>query len=458
MSKLNPVLPNNNIVIGKNIAPSLSAGDASGSIDNILIGVNSASGVNFNTIGAIIIGNNSANVGDFKGGYRMGAGQHTPIAIGNHLKSSAYSLTIGNWATASSSGVVIGQRANYGRDPNTAPNANSIVIGDGAALSTSTAYPAGGNVTIGAQAGGRYGGGVTNITIGNGAAYRNIGFGGVFIGHKAGLTSTIFAGTRNIIIGEHAYSMALQSGYNTLIGARTGDGITTGTSNIIVGNFAGSGTASPTMQGNIILGPLAAQNANLGNNNIIQGTLAAQNAAIGSNNIVLGYNAAKNMNGGAAASSSSNNIIIGLGAASEALSGMQFAVLIGQSVGKHISPNGGNYQIGVMIGLNAGYSVTTAAASVLIGQGAGSLITTGSNNTIFGHNAGTRIVDGISNVVIGGNAGGTYTASASAMSQNVIIGATAHTSPSGNTKYSVIIGSSAGSTNGGQWNTFIGHH
>lgn len=91
-----------------------------------------------------------------------------------------------------------------------------------------------------------------------------------------------------------------------------------------------------------------------------------------------------------------------------------------------------------IVGFQAGMNVTTASSLTLVGTNSGEILTIGGFNTLIGSEVGTLNVSGTSNVLVGDNI-------------SSVTGAIG-----GNYSNCVVVGSTAGNTNKGNGNTFIG--
>ncbi len=199
---------------------------------------------------------------------------------GASLTTGAQNLFIGteagNAMTAGSNNVAIGYRAGY--------------INDGSGVM--------GNTFIGNEAGSANATGIYNTIIGYSAGRLYTGNHGLYIGYKAGDTST---GGNNTLIGREAGAGLTTAVSNTIVGMyalRTGTGI----QNTVLGTQAGQTTGAGVR--NVYLGVEAAQNSNGGDDNQCMGFRAGESIGAGDKNVYIGTEAGQSNNG-------SGNVYIG---------------------------------------------------------------------------------------------------------------------------------------------------
>ncbi|HAT71636.1 MAG TPA: hypothetical protein DCS63_02340 [Elusimicrobia bacterium] len=195
------------------------------------------------TVLAILPGGNSLGVGD-------GAGR---------ANAGAYNSFIGSWAGYN----------------NTTGQGNSFV-GAFAGNSNTTGVK---NSFMGHQSGSQNTTGEFNTFLGGGAGLNNItGTNNTFVGYSAGITNK--SGSANAIFGAEAGNGTVDNSFSssTLVGYRTGYGLSTGSDNIFLGFQAGYSVTTGT--GNIVVGysqntsaPAANNELNIGG--VLYGNLAA---------------------------------------------------------------------------------------------------------------------------------------------------------------------------------------
>ena len=234
--------------------------------------------------------------------------------------------------------------------------------------------------------------------------------------------------------GDHSAAGYLGSqATNVVIGnATTGDAITTGDQNVLIGQGAGSAVTNTT--NNVFVGARAGAE-DIGSYNIAIGPDAGDisyGEIANVENVALGRSAGNIRNG-------NGNIGIGHAALSSTAtsSASFFNVALGYQAMGNARINGASYN--TSIGQQAGYNLSSGDANILIGDYAAFGMTTGSNNVIIGAQAGDDITTGDNNVIING---GNY-------QNGTTSGFTATTSNSlwiGHSSYAWITGASSGTT------------
>jgi hypothetical protein len=148
--------------------------------------------------------------------------------------------------------------------------------------------------------------------------------------------------------------------FTTALGVDAGNAITTGVSNILIGQGAGQVLTTGTTS--VMIGK------NSGN--------ATLNST---NNVVIGHNACN------LSTTFSNSVYVGYQS--------------GHGVGGTV------VNLNTYVGAESGFSGTTGSENTGIGASAGRLITTGNRNTLVGQSAGGEITTGTENICIGVNSG-----------------------------------------------------
>ena len=186
------------------------------------------------------------------------------------------------------------------------------------------------NVVLGQNAGGGSvdtGTDDSNIIIGKDAAGQgllNSGDENVYIGHESGMHAS--TGDGNIAIRYRAGKFIDARSTNVFIGESAGSGQAAydpGSSNVAIGYFANASQGASAGSSNVIIGTQAGQQK-VGNNNVLLGRDAMYNAATGGDNsVIIGHSAGKVSAGdnnifigyecGVAATTGDNNILIGKG-------------------------------------------------------------------------------------------------------------------------------------------------
>jgi len=198
--------------------------------------------------------------------------------------------------------------------------------------------------------------------------------------------------------------------YNTVLGYKAAQNVTTGSGNIIIGEIAGGSIST-------------------GGENIAIGTEALVHNSTESNLIAIGFAALNETTAGP-------NIGIGQGALSECTTGVYnlgigagalqhnetepYNVVIG-----HLSCNNNNGKANTVIGTDCLQKATTASENTCVGWAtlsnatssfntaigyfAAGKLTTGAKNTVLGWKSGVLLTTGELNVLLGYNAGGALT-------------------------------------------------
>ena len=203
------------------------------------------------------------------------------------------------------------------------------------------------------------------------------------------------SGTANIEVRASGVSTT-----NTLIGLSSGRYLVSGTGNTSLGYgtlaVMGAGTNNTAIGYNALTNAQAQSNTPATNNTAV-GSGAGAALTIASNNTLVGTNA------GTLISTGGSNTLIGTLAGQYITTGTQNTI-VGTSSG--ISTGGSNVIIGnaagssvntsfaVIIGVQAGFSLTSGASNILIGVNSGFSISTGANNIAIGYQAGRYISSG----------------------------------------------------------------
>tara|TARA_R100000655_G_scaffold48148_1_gene85513 strand:+ start:1203 stop:3791 length:2589 start_codon:yes stop_codon:yes gene_type:complete len=169
----------------------------------------------------------------------------------------------------------------------------------------------------------------------------------IFIGHHAGSGSGISSATSNVLIGGHSGQDLTSGDSNTSIGYNSGRSISSGQYNVFLGERAGHGVTQRS-------------------NNVYIGYKAGELVDGAGDNVAVGYESMKS-SGTAGNNTSQSNVSVG--------SQSGFSI----TTGDH----------NVSIGYQSGYSHTTAGNNVSVGSTTMALIGAGSQNTAIGHNAMT---------------------------------------------------------------------
>lgn len=264
----------------------------------------------------------------------------------------------------------------------------NVLIGRNAGLSITTHE---GNVAVGSHALSESQT-IDTVAIGYSAARYGDHFSAVAIGKNAlqGVSGTsntlhcvaigenalqdITTGQFDTGVGDRALNSITSGDYNTAVGGYSLRYNETGDFNTVVGSSAGGSTASSNITDNTFIGYRSG--TNLGNNqvgNVAVGSRSLELLNVGNKNVGIGLDVCDNLNQG------NYNVCIG--------------AEIGMAAGSEI------YSNNVIIGYQAGYSVTTSN-NTLIGYQAGYSLATGSDNVLIGYQAGYNIDSTSSDVLI----------------------------------------------------------
>jgi len=418
---------NNNVLIGNesgynNTSDNIVAvGTQSGynnneSIKNTYIGHNS--GYNNTT------GDCNTYLGHYSGYSSSSSSGSYNIAIGNEagnsITSASRNVLIGSTKSSSgSSNDAAGWSLQDGTDnihigTNAGANAtstiNNVIIGSDVGTSITTS---GNNVLIGKNTGNAINTIGGNIIIGSVSGNNNSYGNAIIVGQNAGVGYTgQFAytignnagknvqGKNNMFIGQNSggASTTKSGNYNLAIGPYSGNGLTSGSRNVLIGSgdsINSVGIVISTGSDNTLLGYSAGSQIQLGSNNTLIGSNAGANLTIGTNNLILGFNSAYYLNQG------SNNVSLGpfsgynlIGGSGNIYTGYQagyntkegqYNINIGYQAG--FSGVDNQYANNIHIGYKTGYS-STAANNLFLGYQAGLKNTTGANNIFMGSYSG----------------------------------------------------------------------
>jgi len=317
------------------------------------------------------------------------------------LKSNQY--------TVDGNGNVSGASYTIGTDPGSTVGNEFLGYGIAGSLSGGTF-----NTAFGYKAENALTSGISNTAFGYEAlAFTTTGIENTAVGYKALEANT---GSQNTAFGYFALVSNTSGTFNTATGLDAAQFVSTGTYSTAFGAFACQGTTGTHTTGsfNTCLG------ANAGK--VVQG------AAV--NNTFVGYNA------GSGTTTGTDNSAVGFDALEDNVTGIQnmafgsyaltnstgtgYNVGIGYSAGAYISTGTNNTAVGSNACVGATGAHTTGSYNTCIGSGAGTVVQgSGNSNVLIGTNAGYTVTTGSSNTVIGeGVASTTLTTG----SNNLLIG------------------------------------
>ncbi len=243
--------------------------------------------------------------GDLQPGMYLFVCDGTAFRVGGKFPETVKSPEANSLVAGGGAAITTGTKNTFfgiGAGDAVTTGSTNVIMGDGAASGVTTGYD---NVVIGSGAGSKMN--YSNTVIGarafSGVAQDGTEIRNVFIGQEAGYLALAGAG-RNVAVG---YRAGANIGYfsNTAIGYIAGFGINqTDGNNIAIGAYSLNKTTSFTKSNNVIVGDYAGYN------------LADDGVAAGSSqNVFMGYNAGYNANG-----ASIGNVIIGTNAGPASLS------------------------------------------------------------------------------------------------------------------------------------------
>ena len=356
--------------------------------------------------------------------------------------------------------LLAGTNAGGGYDPSSGTSCYNIFLGENSGASiangdynTFLGYDAGCSVTtgihniiFGCRAGCSLQSGSCNVFLGQCAAPAATGSSNFVLGHEAGKCMT--SGSGNILLtqGASADNGAAWTGSNTVaignqagkrlcgsssnnvfLGKYSGLCVTTGGSNIFIGDEAGCGSNAKTGSNNTSLGNSAGANLSSGSNNVFLGNQAGKCVTTGCCNIFLGVNAASTT----PAKTGNNNIMLGANTGQCLQAGSNNSFL-GAGAGQYIR---GSYNIGIGDCAGRGSQASSdGGCNVSIGKLAGGELRSGADNVLLGRCAGYGNYNGNDRVAIGCGSGYTTT----------------------NGDYTVFIGKGTGCHSRGYYNIAIG--
>ena len=264
--------------------------------------------------------------------------------------------------------VIIGQTAGYSglsqSDKNIAIGANSLKSGQARSN----------NVAIGQEALE----GTSSTTASNTVA----------VGYQA--LTALTTGAGNTAVGYQAGDSITESSYNTVVGYQAGQAQSSHSTNVTaLGYQAGYSATS----GGIFIGKQAGYSVN-NSGNVFIGDNSGQNVTSGSSNVGVGNGALRRAGG------SAGNVAVGSNAGTYTTAAGN--TLLGHQSGQGVS--GANFANTVAVGYQALTALTTGASNTAVGYQAGAALTTGGSNTFFGYQAGDSST-GSSQTLVGKTAG-----------------------------------------------------
>lgn len=374
-----------NTITGINSGLAMTSGSR-----NVFTGVNTGKA---NTIGDdnTFIGA-SAGIKNNAGDYNTFVGSNAGIRMVSGVSNTFLGRSAGYFSTGNYN-VAVGDSAGY----SLSSGADNVMVGQGSGFNTQAGSQ---NVMIGGGSSGNVGAGYQNTS----------GKENTYVGYQSGKSAT--TSDDNTAVGWKA-GFTNTAADNTFLGSEAGLNVSTGTENVVVGRAAGKGDASgATGNYNVVVGSNAAISLTSGGHNVVMGKSAGNSLTTGLRNVFIG--------------STSN--VGGTDAAGYANQSGVDNIIIGSKAGKLATVSNN-----IIMGSNAGSSITTGTPNLLLGVDSGATNQTGSNNLFLGHRTGFGY-KGSDSIMIGNFAGENST----------------------NNK-STFIGINAGQNIKGDYNTYIGY-
>ena len=167
---------------------------------------------------------------------------------------------------------------------NTTGHSNTVLGAQAGYYNTTGA----GNSFVGRLAGYNNAAGGSNTFIGFNAGRTNVdGSHNTYVGYWSGYNTT---GNTNSFLGSQAGYNNTTGGNNSMVGRTAGYYTQTGSANAIFGSEAGFGASGQSFSSSTLVGYKTGYGLTTGSNNILVGFQAGYNIQAGSDNIVIGYN------------------------------------------------------------------------------------------------------------------------------------------------------------------------
>lgn len=302
------------------------------------------------------------------------------------------------------------------------------------------------NIVVGSNGGYSISSGSNNVIFGNSAgSLITTSSNNTIIGERAGFNTNA---DDNVIVGRDASYHNISGSNLTIVGQRGGFNLVSGSNVTVLGSYAGFRN---TAKENTYIGSHSGYNNKSGIENTMVGFRSGYGlggSSIG--NTSLGYYSASNIDTG------SYNVVIGNEAGFSLSSGNK-NILIGSKTGSGSDSAGYSLMTGdenIAVGSGAGKSMTEAGNNIMLGTSAGGQITSAGKNILIGKNSGSSIVNNGNNIMIGDESGGD--SSTLAGGNCIFMG---HNSGKKNSSLEAIaIGNNSGFNISGERNTFIGHN
>ncbi len=203
--------------------------------------------------------------------------------------------------------------------------------------------------------------------------------------------TNITTGDYNTLLGDGAGGQLTTSRFNVLIGTAAGALLATSTEdNVVIGPFAADQTASTAFDDNVVIGTRAARTL-AGNDNVVIGDQSGRLMTTSNDNVVIGNESGYDLTEG------DKNVFLGNRAGYNTTTASE-NVFVGHHAGYNNSTGEGNTFVG-------GVSTNSVDGVVPPGKPTGNDNTVGINNAFFGSGAGGDNGQGNENTFIGADAG-----------------------------------------------------
>ena len=297
-----------NTALGVSAGQGITTGTANVALGSSALGNNGFSSTGSGNVaigdasmysGTAITGANNVGVGKdtFRSLTSGGANVAIGIACGKNITSGNANVAIGsdalgsNQLTTGSTNVAIGNAAMYNSAAPVTGSSN-VGIGDNTFRNLTSGAS---NIGIGPNALNNATTGNSNVAIGNVAGFRiTTGAENVAIGINALNGAQAVTGVRNIAVGSQALftdpNNPLTGSDNVALGQNAGRTLTTGGSNVFIGNGAAYSSNLITGSSNIGIGTDSLRTLSTGIDNVSLGRGSLNQLTSGSNNIALGVN------------------------------------------------------------------------------------------------------------------------------------------------------------------------
>lgn len=229
----------------------------------------------------------------------------------------------------------------------------------------------------------------------------------IVIGYNAigeGANTTVIGNSNTVTTHLHGDRLIQDDGDDNIVvgDATTGDAISTGTKNVVVG--ANALTDNSTGAGNTAMGDEALRDTTASSNTGIGGNALGTNT-LGNNNVAVGHNAGLfHADGITALTDPENSIYIGKGTRGKDNADDNSTVIGYNAIGKGTNTTVIGNTSTTDTYINTKRVILDNSSNIVLADtsaSAGTAITTGWQNVIMGTNTATNLVDGYRNIAIG---------------------------------------------------------